>query len=149
MIWFEFVPTAKSDIKVSSLSPDLWEITVLNPIKWANLITSSVSVTVPIWFNLIRIEFAELFKNPILINLPKDYKYDNLFLSCLTKKLFFLPYIYALILLHSFFFKLNLSPSLDMPPTSQKTLFKDFRTLMDEENLVDFESLIIVILLFL
>ena len=49
LIWFELVPTAKSAIKVSSLSPDLWEIIVLKPIIWANFITSSVSETVPIW----------------------------------------------------------------------------------------------------
>ena len=66
MIWFESVPTARSAINVSSLSPDRCEIIVLNLINLANLITSKVSVTVPIWFNFIRIEFAELFKKPIL-----------------------------------------------------------------------------------
>ena len=55
-IWFESVPTAKSAIKVSSLSPDLWDIIVLYPIILANLITSSVSETVPIWLSLIKIE---------------------------------------------------------------------------------------------
>ena len=70
LIWFEFVPTAKSAIKVSSLSPDLWEIIVLYPIIWANLITSSVSETVPIWLGLINIEFEELFKKPFF-NLSK------------------------------------------------------------------------------
>ena len=53
-IWFEFVPTAKSAIKVSSLSPDLWEIIVLNPIIWANLITSKVSETLDV------IKFAQI-----------------------------------------------------------------------------------------
>ena len=37
------VPTARSEINVSSLSPDLCEIIVLKPINWANLITSKVS----------------------------------------------------------------------------------------------------------
>ena len=55
LIWFELVPTAKSEIKVSSLSPDLWDIIVLKPINWANLITSKVSETVPIWLSLISI----------------------------------------------------------------------------------------------
>ena len=50
LIWLELVPTAKSAIKVSSLSPDLCEIIVLYPIICANLITSNVSETVPIWF---------------------------------------------------------------------------------------------------
>ncbi len=62
-IWFELVPTAKSAIKVSSLSPDLWEIIVLNPIIWANLITSKVSETVPIWLSLIKIALDDKFKN--------------------------------------------------------------------------------------
>ena len=57
LIWLEFVPTAKSAINVSSLSPDLCEIIVLYPIIWANLITSKVSETVPIWFNFINIAF--------------------------------------------------------------------------------------------
>ena len=48
MIWFELVPTAKSAINVSSLSPDLCEIIVLNPIICANLITSNVSETLDV-----------------------------------------------------------------------------------------------------
>ena len=63
-IWFEFVPTAKSAINVSSVSPDLCEIIVLNPIIWANLITSKVSETVPIWLSLIKIALDDKFKNP-------------------------------------------------------------------------------------
>ena len=69
-IWFELVPTAKSAINVSSLSPDLCEIIVLKPIVWANLITSNVSETVPIWLSLINIELEDKFKKPFF-NLSK------------------------------------------------------------------------------
>ena len=48
LIWFELVPTAKSAMNVSSLSPDLWEMIVLKPIIWANLITSKVSETLDV-----------------------------------------------------------------------------------------------------
>ena len=58
------VPTAKSAINVSSLSPDRWDIIVLYPMVCANLITSKVSETVPIWFSLIKIELEEIFKKP-------------------------------------------------------------------------------------
>ena len=54
----EFVATAKSAIKVSSVSPDLCEIIDLNPFLCAKSITFKVSVNVPIWFGLINIEFA-------------------------------------------------------------------------------------------
>ena len=60
------MPTARSAMNVSSLSPDLCEMIVLKPIIWANLITSNVSVTVPIWFNFIKIAFEEMFKKPYL-----------------------------------------------------------------------------------
>ena len=58
LIWEEFVATAKSAINVSSESPDLWEIIVLKPFLWAKLITSIVSVIVPIWFGLINMALA-------------------------------------------------------------------------------------------
>ena len=61
-IWLELVPTARSEINVSSLSPDLCDIMVLKPINWANLITSRVSETVPIWLSFINIELDDLFK---------------------------------------------------------------------------------------
>ena len=70
LIWFEFVPTHKSAINVSSLSPDLCDIIVLKPIICANFITSRVSVTVPIWFNLINIALEDCFKKPTF-NLSK------------------------------------------------------------------------------
>ena len=49
-----FVPTAKSEIMVSSVSPDLCDIIVEKPAFFAKLIVSNVSLTVPIWFNLIK-----------------------------------------------------------------------------------------------
>ena len=58
-IWFEHVATAKSEMKVSSVSPERWEIIVFNWFSWANSIVSNVSLTVPIWFNLIKIAFAD------------------------------------------------------------------------------------------
>ncbi len=56
-------------MKVSSLSPDLWDIMVLNPINWANLITSRVSETVPIWLSFTK-EIID--KIPINNNLPPE-----------------------------------------------------------------------------
>ena len=53
-----FNPTAISDIVVSSVSPDLWDTTAVHPESLAKFIASMVSVNVPIWLGLIRIEFA-------------------------------------------------------------------------------------------
>src|SRR5215468_11105240 len=53
LIWPAPVPTARSAIVVSSVSPERCEITVLNPASRAIRIASNVSVNVPIWFNLI------------------------------------------------------------------------------------------------
>ena len=50
----------------------------------------------------------------------------------------------ALTLFNSFFFKLNLSPFLLIPPNNHKILEFAFKILRVEEKLVDFESLIIV-----
>ena len=60
-----FIATAKSAIKVSSVSPDLWDEIDLIPCSWAILIASSVSDTVPIWLSLIKIELAIPFSIPI------------------------------------------------------------------------------------
>ena len=55
------IATDKSAIKLSSVSPDLWEIIVLKLFCFPNVIDSMVSVNVPIWFNLISIEFPHFF----------------------------------------------------------------------------------------
>ena len=59
LIWEDSVPTERSAINVSSVSPDLCEMTVLKLFFLARLITSNVSERVPIWFNFTRIEFAD------------------------------------------------------------------------------------------
>ena len=53
------VATAKSAMVVSSVSPLRWLMTAVQPARFAILIASKVSVSVPIWFSLIRIEFAQ------------------------------------------------------------------------------------------
>ena len=45
-IWDDSVATAKSAIKVSSVSPDLWEIIVLKPFLWAEFITFIADLSV-------------------------------------------------------------------------------------------------------
>ena len=59
LIWPQLVATARSEIVVSSVSPERWLITQVNPARWARLTASSVSVTVPIWFSLTSRELAE------------------------------------------------------------------------------------------
>ena len=86
-IWEEFVPTAKSDINVSSESPDLWEIIVWYPIFCANLITSSVSVTVPIWLSFIKIELEDWLIKPFF-NLCKFVTYRSSPTICIPFSLF-------------------------------------------------------------
>src|SRR5437764_9508612 len=58
LIWPAFVATARSAIVVSSVSPDRWLITVPYEASCASRITSSVSVSVPIWFGFTRIAVA-------------------------------------------------------------------------------------------
>ena len=48
-------------MKLSSVSPDLCEMIVLKLLSLARLIVSSVSVSVPTWFNLIRIALPAFF----------------------------------------------------------------------------------------
>ena len=43
-------PTTRSAMKVSSVSPDLWETITPQPLAWASLHASILSVTLPIWF---------------------------------------------------------------------------------------------------
>ena len=51
-------------MKVSSVSPERCEMTDVYPLRRARLMASSVSLTVPIWFSLIRIELAMLLSIP-------------------------------------------------------------------------------------
>ena len=65
LICVDCVATARSAIKVSSVSPDLWEITVLKLFFFASSMTFRVSVKVPIWFTLISIELADFSFIPL------------------------------------------------------------------------------------
>ena len=65
LIWVELVPTARSAINVSSVSPDLWLMIVSKLLFWASLIFSIVSLTVPTWFNFISIEFPAFSSIPL------------------------------------------------------------------------------------
>ena len=61
------VATARSAIVTSSVSPERWDITAVYPSSRAIRIAASVSVSVPIWLTLIRIEFA----TPLSIPAPQ------------------------------------------------------------------------------
>ena len=52
------VATARSAIVVSSVSPERCDTTAVYPAFLAILMAAKVSVSVPIWFTLIRIELA-------------------------------------------------------------------------------------------
>ena len=52
LIWPERVATARSAMKVSSVSPERCEMIVVQPFRCAISTDSSVSVSVPIWFTL-------------------------------------------------------------------------------------------------
>ena len=65
-IWEDIVAEAKSAINVSSVSPDLWEIIVLKLAAFAIEITSNVSVKVPIWLGLTKMQFADFSLIPLL-----------------------------------------------------------------------------------
>ena len=56
LIWPALVATARSAMVVSSLSPERCEMTAVNPARCAMSMASSVSLSVPIWLTLIRIE---------------------------------------------------------------------------------------------
>src|ERR1019366_5563094 len=58
LIWPALVATARSAMKGSSVSPERCETTAVYPALAAICMVSSVSVTVPIWFSLMRIELA-------------------------------------------------------------------------------------------
>ena len=55
LIWPAFTATARSAIVVSSVSPERWLTTTPYEFSLAMRMTSSVSVSVPIWFTLTRI----------------------------------------------------------------------------------------------
>lgn len=59
LICLALMPTTKSAIVVSSVSPDLCETIALYPFFLASSIASSVSDILPIWLSLIRIAFAQ------------------------------------------------------------------------------------------
>ena len=61
------IPTDKSDINASSVSPDLWEIMFLKLFSSDSLIAWKVSDNDPIWLTLISTELAELSFIPLLI----------------------------------------------------------------------------------
>ena len=58
LIWPALVATARSAMKVSSVSPERCEMTAVRRCVRASSMASSVSVSVPIWLTLIRIELA-------------------------------------------------------------------------------------------
>src|SRR3989442_4009784 len=58
LIWPAPVATTRSEMVVSSVSPERWEITTEYPFARASSIVASASVSVPIWFTLTRMEFA-------------------------------------------------------------------------------------------
>ena len=62
----EFTATAISAMKESSVSPERWEITVVYPAFFAISMASKLSVSVPIWFTLTRIELATPSLIPLL-----------------------------------------------------------------------------------
>ena len=65
------IPTEKSEINVSSVSPDLCEIIELKLLCLANSIVLIVSVTVPIWLSFIKTELPQSLSIPFF-NLSVD-----------------------------------------------------------------------------
>ena len=59
--------TARSAMKVSSVSPERCEMMVVQPLRWAISTDSSVSVSVPIWFTLTSTLLAAPLAIPVLI----------------------------------------------------------------------------------
>src|SRR5207247_8652647 len=58
LIWPVPIATTRSAIVVSSVSPERCDTTAVQPARRARVIASIVSVSVPIWFSLIRTLFA-------------------------------------------------------------------------------------------
>ena len=56
LIWPVFRPTARSAMVVSSVSPERWLTTAVQPACCAILMAAMVSVRVPIWLSLMRME---------------------------------------------------------------------------------------------
>ena len=64
LIWVAAVQTLRSAIVVSSVSPERCDTTLAKPAFSAIAMAASVSVSVPIWFGLIRIALAALRAMP-------------------------------------------------------------------------------------
>ena len=54
-----------SAIVVSSVSPERWLITLVQPARWAISTASRVSVSVPIWLTLIRMLLVQPWAMPL------------------------------------------------------------------------------------
>ena len=61
-----FKPTARSAMVVSSVSPERWLTTAVQPACCAILMASIVSVRVPIWLSLMRMELEAFWLMPWL-----------------------------------------------------------------------------------
>ena len=64
LIWPALVATAMSAMVVSSVSPLRWLMIVVKPLRRASSMASSVSVSVPIWFTLMRMLLAAFLSMP-------------------------------------------------------------------------------------
>ena len=67
LIWPAFVPTAMSAMVESSVSPERWLMTAVQPARLAISIAAKVSLNVPIWLILISTEFATPLAMPSLM----------------------------------------------------------------------------------
>ena len=66
LIWPALVATAMSAMVVSSVSPLRWLMIVVKPLRRASSMASSVSVSVPIWFTLMRMLLAAPLVDAVL-----------------------------------------------------------------------------------
>ena len=64
LIWPVPMATLRSAMKLSTVSPLRWEIMAVQPALRAISIAATVSVRVPIWLSLIRIELADFSAMP-------------------------------------------------------------------------------------
>ncbi len=65
LIWPVLNPTLKSLMVVSSVSPERWLTTEVQPALLATSMAECVSVRVPIWFNFIRTELLAFRLMPL------------------------------------------------------------------------------------
>ena len=68
-IWPAFTATARSAIKLSSVSPERWLTTQVYLERMASCMVSMASVREPIWFTLTRIELAVPVSMPLALSL--------------------------------------------------------------------------------